>query len=205
MNSLSHINYRAKALEIVRIRGIARASDFIRAKIPVVYLMRLVKSGDIVRLDRGLYQEPRSVATDRFHAFAEAARRTPLGVICLISALDYHGLTTQVSGAVWMTIPQGSRVPNSNSFRIEVVRASGKVLSENIEIVIIEGVDVPIFGVAKTIADCFKHRNKVGEDIAIEALKNALSQRLTTPAELRSVAETNKITSIMGPYLKALQ
>lgn len=200
-----HTTYRERALALAKARGIARARDFRAAGIPLVYLKRLLETGDLIRLSRGLYQEPDRVGEHVAHDLAEAARLVPVGVVSLISALHYHELTTQLPHAVWMTIPHKARTPNVQGLRLEIVRATGEVMTRGIEHVEIEGVTVPVYGVAKTVADCFKHRRHVGEDVAIEALRDALRQRKTTPSELMVYAAINRVTDRMGPYIKAMQ
>lgn len=200
-----HINYRERALSLARACGIVRARDFKAAGIPLVYLKRLTDAGDLIRLGRGLYQDPERTGEDVAHDLAEAASLVPHGVISLVSALRQHGLTTQLPGAVWMTIPHKARTPNPTGLRLEIVRATGEALTAGIEQVQIEGVDVPIYGVAKTIADCFKHRRHVGEDVAIEALRDALRQRKTTPSELMKFAAIDRVTGRMEPLIKAMQ
>lgn len=200
-----HTTHRERALDLVRDRGIARARDFKMAGIPLVYLRRLTDSGDLVRLGRGLYQDPERAGEDVAHDLAEAARLVPNGVITLVSALRCHGLTTQLPSAVWMTIPHKARTPNVHSPRLEIVRATGFVFTAGVEHIRVEGVDVPVYGVAKTIADCFKHRRRVGEDVAIEALRDALRQRKTTVSELMTYAAIDRVTGQIGPYIKAMQ
>jgi len=199
------MTYRERALRLIHQRGIARARDFKTAGIPLVYLKRLVDAGDLVRLGRGLYQDPERVGEDVAHDLAEAARLVPKGVISLVSALRYHGLTSQLPHAVWMTIPNSARRPHIERPRLVVVRATGKVLTSGVEYVRVEGVDVPIYGVAKTVADCFKHRRHVGEDVAIEALRDALHQRKTTAGELMRYAAIDRVTQRLEPYVKAMQ
>lgn len=199
------LNYRERALSLTRARGIARARDFKAAGIPLVYLKRLTDAGDLVRLGRGLYQDPERVGQDVAHDLAEAARLVPNGVISLISALRQHELTTQLPHAVWMTIPHKSRTPNAPGLRLEIVRATGEALTAGVKHVEVEGVQVPIYCVAKTVADCFKHRRHVGEDVAIEALRDALRQRKTTPSELMKFAAIDRVASLMEPLIKAMQ
>ena len=201
----NHMTYRERALSLTQARGIARARDFTAAGIPLAYLKRLTDAGDLVRLGRGLYQNAEHVGEHGAHDLAEAARLVPGGVISLISALHHHELTTQLPHAVWMTIPQRARTPNGQGLRLEIVRATGKVMTAGIEHVEVEGVIVPIFGVAKTVADCFKHRRHVGEDVAIEALRDAVRQRKTTPSELMSYAAIDRVSDRMEPYIKAMQ
>ncbi|MEN0654167.1 MULTISPECIES: type IV toxin-antitoxin system AbiEi family antitoxin domain-containing protein [Hyphobacterium] len=200
-----HRTYRERALALVHDRGIARARDFKAAGIPLVYLKRLTDSGDLARLGRGLYQIPDRVGEDVAHNLAEAARLVPNGVVSLISALRRHELTTQLPHAVWMTIPHKARTPNPEGLRLEIVRATGDAMSAGIEHFDVEGVSVPVYGVAKTVADCFKHRRHVGEDVAIEALRDALRQRKTTPAELMKFAAIDRVTDQIAPFIKAMQ
>lgn len=200
-----HTNYRERALQVTRTRGIARARDFREAGIPLVYLKRLTDSGDLIRVGRGLYQDPARVGEDIAHDLAEAARRVPSGVISLISALRHHQLTTQLPNAVWMTIPHKARSPSARDLRLEIVRATGQVMTAGIEHIRVEGVDVPIYGVAKTVADCFKHRRHVGEDVAVEALRDALRMRKTTVSELMRYAAIDRVSRRIEPYIRALQ
>ena len=200
-----HMTYRERALSLTQDRGIARARDFKAAGIPLVYLRRLTEAGDLVRLGRGLYQNPERVGEDAAHDLAEAARLVPKGVVSLISALRQHELTTQLPHAVWMTIPHKARTPSAAGLRLEIVRATGDALTAGVEYVQVEGVQVPIYGVAKTVADCFKHRRQVGEDVAIEALRDALRQRKTTPSELMKFAAIDRVASMMEPFIKAVQ
>jgi predicted transcriptional regulator of viral defense system len=200
-----HISYRERALALVRARGIARARDFTAAAIPLTYLKRLIDAGELVRLGRGLYQDPERVGEDIAHNLAEAARLVPNGVVSLVSALRHHELTTQLPHAVWMTIPHKARTPKTDGPPLEIVRATGEVLTAGVEYVEVEGVDVPIYNVAKTIADCFKHRRHIGEDVAIEALRDALRLRKTTPSDIMHYAKIDRVAERIGPYVKALQ
>ena len=193
-----------KALRIARKRGIARARDFRAAGIALVTLKRLCDQGRLVRLARGLYQLPEFQGAHAEHDLAQAARLAPRGVISLLSALRHHGLTTQLPHAVWLTLPRQTRKPKAAPFALEVTRATGRALSAGIERIEIEGVPVSIYGVAKTVADCFKHRRRVGLDVAIEALRDAMRNRKTTPAEIWRYAAIDRVTNTIRPYLEAL-
>lgn len=182
----------------------ARARDFEAAGIPLVYLKRLCDDGRLIQLARGLYQIPDLAGTDAAHSLAEAARLMPRGVISLLSALRQHGLTTQLPRAVWITLPRKSRVPKSSPFPLEIIYATEPALSTHIRHVEIEGVPVPIYDVAKTVADCFKHRRRVGLDVAIEALRDAINQRKTTAANIMQAAALNRVTNVMRPYVETL-
>ncbi|HOB94794.1 MAG TPA: type IV toxin-antitoxin system AbiEi family antitoxin domain-containing protein [Aquabacterium sp.] len=199
------INHRDHALGLTRALGIARARDFKAAGIPLVYLKRLTDAGELTRLRRGLYQEPERVGSHAAHDLAEATRLVPNGVISLLSALRHHELTTQLPHAVWMTIPHKARTPRATGLALQIVRATGAALTTGIEHAEIEGVRVPIYSVAKTVADCFKYVRHVGEDVAIEALRDALHQRKTTPGELMLNARLDRVAGRMEPFIKALQ
>ncbi|MBX3501433.1 MAG: type IV toxin-antitoxin system AbiEi family antitoxin domain-containing protein [Alphaproteobacteria bacterium] len=194
----------ARALALAKRRGIARARDFDAAGIPLVYLKRLCNEGRLVQLARGLYQLPQLAGTDAAHSLAVAARLMPRGVVCLLSALGHHGLTTQLPHAVWMTLPRKTRVARSAPFPIEVVHASEPALYAHVEHADIEGVRVPIYDVAKTVADCFKHRRRVGLDVAIEALRDAIRQRKATPAQVMRMAALDRVANVMHPYVETL-
>ncbi len=200
-----YTSYHERALELTRARGIARARDYKAAGITPAQVKRLTETGELVRLGRGLYQEPGRAGEHIAHDLAEAARAVPNGVVSLISALRYHGLTTQLPHTVWMTIPQKARTPKAGGLPLQIVRASGDVLTAGIERAWIEGVDVPIYGVAKTVADCFKHRRRVGEDIAIEGLREALRQRKASPGDIIHYAEIDRVVARVRPCLMALQ
>jgi len=205
MTTERKMTYRDRALLVARTLGIARARDFEAAGIPLVYLQRLTDAGDLIRISRGLYQEPHSAGENVAHDLAEATRRVPHGVISLLSALRHHELTTQLPNAIWMTIPHKARSPTMQGPRLEIIRATGLVLTAGVGHTCIEGVDVPIYNVAKTIADCFKHRRHVGEDVAIEALRSALSERRTTSSELMEYAAIDRVTDRIAPYVRAFQ
>ena len=193
-----------RALTLAKGRGIARARDFRAAGIPLVYLKRLCDEGRLVRLARGLYQLPELVGSDAAHNLAEATRLMPRGVVCLLSALRQHGITTQLPHAVWITLPRKARVPRSTTFPIEIVYATEPSLTWHIQHAEIEGVRVPIYTVAKTVADCFKHRRRIGLDVAVEALRDAIRQRKATPAEIMQDAALNRVANVIRPYVEAL-
>jgi predicted transcriptional regulator of viral defense system len=193
-----------RALDIARKQGVARARDFRAAGIPTIYLSRLCDQGQLVRLGRGLYQLADFSDFHAGHDLAETARRVPHAVVCLLSALRLHDLTTQLPQAVWITIAHKARSPGKSPLKLEIVRASGPALSEGIMTVTIEGVQVPVYNPAKTIADCFKYRRRVGIDVAVEALRDAIAKRKATRADLWHYAELCRVQNVMRPYLEAL-
>lgn len=182
----------------------ARARDFREAGIPPASIARLCEQGQLVRLARGLYQTADAEDMDAAHSLAEAARLAPYGVIALLSALQYHGLTTQLPHAVWICFHHKARIPRTLPFRIETVRASGEAFEAGRMTAEIEGVAVPVYDPAKTIVDCFKYRSRVGLDVAIEALRDGLRQRKASRTDLRRYATICRVENVMRPYLESL-
>ena len=138
------------------------------------------------------------------HSLAQAAKQVGQGIVCLLSALRFHGLTTQAPFEVWLAINFKARPPKSNMPPIRVVRMSGKALTTSVQQHTIEGVTVHVFSPAKTVADCFKFRNKIGLDVALEALRDYRRQYRSGMDDLWQAAKTCRVTAVMRPYLEAL-
>jgi predicted transcriptional regulator of viral defense system len=162
------------------------------------YLRLAEQQGLVVRSGRGLYV-PADADVMEFHTFAEAAKRAPRGIICLLSALRFHNIGTQNPFEVWMAIGEKDRRP-----RICIVRVSKQSLAFGQETHRIEGVPTRVFSLAKTVADCFKYRNKVGLDVALEALRESLSSRKARIADLWQAAKVCRVANVMKPYMEAL-
>jgi predicted transcriptional regulator of viral defense system len=193
-----------RAIAVARSRGIARARDFDDAGVPPSYLARLCEEGQLIRLARGLYQLADAEDIDAAHSLAEAARLAPHAVVCLLSALQFHELTTQLPHAVWMMFPHKARVPRSFPFRVEAVRASGEAFEAGRITATIEGVSVPIYDAAKTIVDCFKYRTRIGQDVAVEALRDGLRRHKANRSDLWRYAGICRVQNVMRPYLEML-
>ncbi|MCE2475781.1 MAG: transcriptional regulator [Alphaproteobacteria bacterium] len=155
------------------------------------------------RLARGLYQLP-DAPLDANHSLAEAAKRVPRDVVCLVSALAYHELTDQLPRVVWMAIGTSDWMSKQERPALRIVRFTDALLTDDVLTVPIENVPVKVFGVAKTIADCFRHRRKVGSTVALEGLQEALRQRKGSPAEIARHAERGGGATVVRPYLEAL-
>ena len=183
--------------------GIMRLAELRSAGVTAATVSRMARAGEVIRLARGLYQLP-DAPFDTSHSLAEAAKRLPKGVVCLVSALAFHGLTDQLPKKVWMAIGKKDWAPKPDGMPIRVIRFTESLLAQSVETHVIEGVPVKVFGVAKTIADCFRHRNKVGLSVAIEGLQEALRQRKASPAEIARHAERGGISTVIRPYLEAL-
>lgn len=192
-----------KAIEIISKGGIVRLRELKAVGIPEVVVSRLTRAGRVVRLARGLYQLP-NADLQTSHTLAEVAKLVPKGVICLISALVYHELTLQMPPFVWVAIDVHTRQPSHRYPPMRFVRFGEKALTEGIEEHVIEGVTVKITSPAKTIVDCFRFRNKIGVDIAISAMREALRKRCCAPDEIIKLARSLRIASVVQPYLEAM-
>jgi predicted transcriptional regulator of viral defense system len=203
-NILRHALGRPDAiLRLGRRAGILRPRDLEREGVPRVYLQRMVRRGLLVKHGRGLYGLPDAEVTEH-HSLAQVGKRIPHGVICLLSALRYYGLTTQTPFEVWIALDRGARSPGSDSPQLHIVRFSGAAMNTGIEVKAIEGVSVRIYNVAKTVADCFKYRNKIGIDVAIEALRETWREKRCTMDELWRFAKVCRVANVMRPYLEML-
>ena len=192
-----------RATTLLRKAGIARTGELEKHGISRTELRRLRERGIVERVGRGLYTLPSAVLTER-HSLAEAARRVPGGVICLLSALRFHDLTTQNPFEVWMAIDRKAWRPKGGSVRLRLVHLSGGSFEAGVEDHNVAGVSVRIFSAAKTVADCFKFRNKVGLDVAVEALR---AYRRAHPKQLNQLwhfAEIDRVARVIRPYLEAL-
>lgn len=194
---------RSQALALLKRRGMTRLAEFGEAGITATTVSRMEQAGEVVRLARGLYQLP-DAALDPQQSLAEAARLVPKGVICLASALAFHGLTDQMPPKVWIAIGRKDWRPRVSYPPIRVARFSDDLLRRGVERKKIGGTAVPVFGVAKTVADLFRYRRTVGDAIAIEGLRQALRRRKATPAELAREAEAAGVWDTMEPYVMAL-
>lgn len=180
-----------------------RPRDVEAAGLPGSYLARLARRGLLKWIGRGLYTLPNS-HTGEYHTLAEAAKRVPRGVICLMTALSFHRLTTQSPFEVWMAIGEKDRQPKTDGTALRIVHYSRETLEAGVESHLIDGVPVRIFAAAKTVADCFKYRNKIGMDVAIEALKDCLRSRKCSPDELTRYAKVCRVSNVMRPYMEAV-
>jgi predicted transcriptional regulator of viral defense system len=194
---------RTQALALLRRRGMTRLAEFNAAGITATTVSRMERAGEVVRLARGLYQLP-DAALDAQQSLAEAARLVPKGVICLASALAFHGLTDQMPPKVWIAIGRKDWRPRITYPPIRIARFSDELLRRGVEHKKIAGTSVPVFGVAKTVADLFRYRRTVGDALAIEGLRRALRQRKATPAEITREAIAAGVWATMEPYVIAL-
>lgn len=194
---------RTKVLEITRKNGITRPRELEEQGISRQHIYHLYQKGLLNRVGRGLYVPVHSIATEN-RTIAEACKRVPRGVICLLSALRLHGLTTQMPFEVWIAIDQKAWRPKEPQLPIRIVHFSGAALQSGVEQRLIEGVPVKVYKPAKAVADCFKYRNKIGLDVAIEALWDCRRQRKCTNDDLWRYAKICRVWNIMKPYMETL-
>lgn len=197
------ISMEQKIMEMAKKIGVIRPRDVIAQGIHPEYLRRLCTKGLLVRTGRGLYVPSNSEVTSH-HTLAEASKRVPQGVICLLSALRFHEIGTQNPHEVWMALHEKAHRPQCSYPPLHIVRFSDAALTEGIEKHIIEGVPVQVYCTAKTVADCFKYRNKIGLDVALEALKDCLHKKKSTNDDLWNYAKICRVASVMKPYMEAL-
>ena len=194
---------KERVLELARHAGVLRPRDLVAEGIPREYLRRLLGEGLLDRTGGGIYVAAGSKPTPN-HTLAEACKRVPLGVVCLLSALQFHEMTTQAPFEVWLAIGEKARLPKVDYPPIRVVRFSSRSLEFGAKERRIEGVVVRVYDPAKTVADCFKYRNKIGLDVALEALRDCWKKRRATMDELWVSAEVCRVANVMRPYLESL-
>jgi predicted transcriptional regulator of viral defense system len=192
-----------RVLRLAEARGVLRPRDLAAVGIAPGTLARLVEKGRFERTGRGLYVAVDAQLTEH-HSLVEASARVPHGVVCLLSALRFHELTTQNPFEVWIAIGVKARQPRPFGIPLRVVRFSGPALTDGIEEHRIEAVPVRVYVPAKTVADCFKYRNKIGLDVALEALRETVRQRRATIDEIWHYAGICRVANIMRPYLESL-
>jgi predicted transcriptional regulator of viral defense system len=185
------------------IKALLRPSDAVAHGRSRQYLAQLARKGLLHKVARGLYALPQRQASE-FASLAEIASKYPQVQVCLLSALAFHGLTTQAPFEVWIAVGNKSRAPRPDYPPLRIVRFSGAALSEGVEVHDIEGIAVHVTSVAKTIADCFKYRNKIGLDVALEALKEAWHAKRVTMDELWHFGQICRVHNVMRPYLEGL-
>ena len=203
MHMKNHGNRTKRILELAHNSGIVSTGEARSRGFHHQYLRQLCKEGKLVRVGRGLYSLPDANVTVH-HGLAQVAKAIPKGVICLLSALRFHEIGTQVPHEVWIAIDRRAGHPQARHPRMRIVRFSGKSLTEGIDEHNVEGVSVRIYNPAKTVADCFKYRNKIGLDVALEALREVIRERRCTTDELWRYAKICRVTKIIRPYMEAI-
>ena len=196
-------NQGDRVLTLVRRRGFLRPRDLAPLGLSRETLRRLEAKGQVVRRGRGLYV----AAGDRFHeqeTLAAASTRIPHGVVCLLSALRFHSLTTQNPPEIWLAIDRKARLPKTDDLPLRIVRFSGDAWTAGIQEHRLDRTVIRVYNAAKTVADCFKYRRKIGIDVAVEALRDCWQNRQATADELWRYASICRVTNVMQPYLETV-
>ncbi len=201
---MKNINHRQSILDLLQQQGLLRACDLDAVSIPRVVLSRLTASGQLERVGRGLYRLPGSTVSE-YESLTTVAIKVPQAVFCLLTALQFHELTTQLPRQVWIAMPRGSHVPQFDYPPLKMVQMAGDTYAEGIEEHERDGIKLRVYGVAKTVADCFKHRNKIGLDVALEALKEVRTRRIASADDLWRYAKICRVANVMRPYLEAIE
>lgn len=194
---------RERILRKLQKTKVLRARDLKSLGVSGAYLVKLAQAGVLDRPARGLYTAAGTSPTE-FRTLIEATLQVPQGLVCLLSALQFHQLTTQAPLEVWLAIDVKARKPAASAIPIRIVRFSGSSLVAGVEVHKLEGVKVRITSPAKTVVDCFKYRHKLGLEVALEALRDVLRQRKATRSELWRIARVCRMTNVMRPYLEAV-
>ena len=190
-------------MQYIREHGIVGPRDIEAIGLQREYLLRLHRQGKLNRPTRGIYTLPDADVTEH-HSYAQVTKRVPGATVCLLSALAFHEITTQSPASVWVALPKGARKPALDSPSLRIVRLSGLSLTTGIENHQVDGVPVRVYSAAKTVADCFKFRNKIGLNIAIEALKDCLHQKKANVNEIYRYAKVCRVSNVIRPYMEAL-
>lgn len=196
-------NDRQRVLKLARRPGGVTSREINEAGIHRQLLTRLVREGALEQVARGVYRLPDQPVSEH-HGLVLAAAAVPNGIICLLSALAFHDLGTQLPSEAWLAMPRRARQPTPKYPPLRIVRFSGDAFIKGVETHPIEGRPLRVYGVAKTVADCFKYRNKIGLDVTLEALREGWRERRFTLDELDRYAEICRVSSVMRPYLELL-
>ena len=193
----------ARILELAHRQRLLSAADLRSHGWSPQLLLKLHRTGQLQRVSRGLYSLPDSEVTEH-QSLAEVCRRVPKAVVCLLSALQFHEIGTQLPHEIWIALPEATQAPALDYPSLRIARLRGEAYSEGIETIVEHGSMIRVYSLAKTITDCFKFRHKVGLDVALEALKEAWRQRRLNIDEVTRYAKINRVARVMQPYLETV-
>ena len=191
-----------RVLDLLAQKGMLRPIDLDAIGIPRVVLTRMSTAGQLEKIGRGLYRLPNPGSENE--SLVAIATKVPQAVFCLLTALQFHELTTQLPRQVWIAMPRGSHTPRINWPPIRMVQMTGDAHAAGIEEHRRDGVTLRVYSAAKTVVDCFKHRNKIGLDVAMEALKDAWRARKATADDLWQYAKVCRVANVMRPYMEVV-
>ncbi len=202
--SPQHETHSQRILDLLARKGLLRPSDLDSTGASRAALARMTAAGLLEKIDRGLYRLPDQDLSEN-ESLITVASKVPQAVFCLLTALQFHGLTTQLPHQIWIAMPRGSHVPKIDYPPLKMVQVTGDAYTAGIEIFKSDGVPLQVYGVAKTVVDCFKHRNKIGIDVALEALRDARAQKKASADDLWRYAKICRVANVMRPYLEAIE
>ncbi len=191
-----------RVIDLLAQKGMLRPIDLDAIGIPRVVLTRMSTAGQLEKIGRGLYRLPSPGSENE--SLVAIATKVPQAVFCLLTALQFHELTTQLPRQVWIAMPRGSHVPRIDYPPVKMVQMTGDVYTAGVEEHLRDGVKLRVYGAAKTVVDCFKHRNKIGLDVALDALKDAWRTRKASADDLWRYAQDCRVTTVMRPYMEAV-
>jgi predicted transcriptional regulator of viral defense system len=191
----------SKILAILQKKGVIRSCELDAQGISRSNIRRLVESGEVLRISRGLYRLPGTAVSENI-SLAEVSKLAPRGVFCLFTALVFHKFTVQVAPHVCIALEGTAWKPKIPMVKIRVYRFSGEVFKSGIEEHTVDGVKIRVYSAAKTVADCFKMRNKTGLDVALEALREALRTKKASSEEIHKMARICRVERIIRPYME---
>ncbi len=194
---------REKVYRLLKSQPLLRTQEITNHGVDRKTIQRMVEKGELIRISRGFYADPNHLPGIHY-SIAEAQKTVKHGVICLLSALSFHQIGTQNPSQIWMAIPRSTRLPSPGSVPIKLVTFSGRAFEEGILEEIVDGIKIRIYDIPKTIADCFKFRNKVGLDVAIEALKDVIQNKRSSVDDILYYAEIRRVRNVITPYLESI-
>ena len=196
--------YVERVLELASQKEIIRLRDLKEIDIPRIVLTRLIRSGQLEKIARGLYCVPNKPVTENSN-LVTIAIKIPQAIFCLLTALQIHEITTQLPRQIWIAMPRGSHLPKLDYPPIKMIQCSANIYSIGVEIIEYEKQTIRVYSPAKTVVDCFKYRNTVGLDVAIEALREVRAQKKATADELWHFAKIGRVTNVIRPYLEVIE
>jgi predicted transcriptional regulator of viral defense system len=196
-------SHTQRVLALVSQKELLRASDIEAINAPRIVLSRLTAAGLLEKVGRGLYRLPNTLVSEH-ESLAAIATKVPQAVFCLLTALQFHELTTQLPRQLWIAMPRGSHTPRIAYPPLKMVQFTGEAFTAGIIEVERDGVKLRVYDVAKTVVDCFKHRNKIGLDVALEALKEARATNKASLDDIWRYAKVCRVANVMRPYLESV-
>lgn len=201
---MHHDTHTQRVLDLLAQKGMLRPTDLDAIGAPRVVLTRMTAKGMLEKVGRGIYRLPESQNSEH-ESLVTIATKVPQAVFCLQTALQFHELTTQLPRQIWIAMPRGSHTPKIDYPPVKMVQFAGDAYSEGIEVFERDQVKLRVYCVAKTVADCFKHRNKIGLDVALEAIKDARSQKKASADDIWRYAKICRVANVMRPYLEVIE